>query len=222
MTSKTDHVRGEGGYLPRAAQRGLFALPRRREFLVRHAQPAPRRVLDVGAAGGYIGLLLHQLGHEVTGIELNERMAAEARSHGLEILEHDLEQPLPLPDASFDLVHACEVIEHVFDTEGLLGELARVLVPGGTLVASTPNLNSLHNRLRVLVGRPVPMWGAWPGDVHGGHIRVFNRAKLCQLLQRAGFRVEELVGSNTSPLAPVLDRFPTLSDLLLVKAVRPA
>lgn len=220
MASKSDHVQGEQGYLSRPAQRGLFGLPRRREFLLGHAGHAPKRVLDVGCAGGYIALMLSQLGHEVVGVELNEKMAAEARARGVEVVEHDLELPLPLPDASFDLVHACEVIEHLFDTEGFVKELARVLRPGGVLIASTPNLNSLHNRVRVLFGRPVPMWGAYPSDVHGGHIRVFNRVKLVELLQRCGFQVDEIIGSNGSRLAPLLDRLPTFSQLLLVKAVR--
>jgi 2-polyprenyl-3-methyl-5-hydroxy-6-metoxy-1,4-benzoquinol methylase len=220
MASKTDHVQGDGGYLLPPAQRGLFGLPRRREFLLGHAHPPPKRVLDVGCAGGYIALMLSELGHEVLGVELNERMAAEARARGVDVLEHDLDLPLPLPDDEFDLVHACEVVEHLFDTEGFLRELRRVLRPGGALIASTPNLNSLHNRVRVLLGRPVPMWGAYPGDLHGGHIRVFNRAKLVELLERCGFEVTEIIGSNQNRLAPVLDRLPTFSELLLVRAVK--
>lgn len=220
MATKTDLIRSHAGYLSPAAQRGLFAIPRRREFLLDHVGDGPRRVLDVGCAGGYIALLLQQMGHKVVGVELNEQMAEEAESRGVEVLRQDLEQPLPLPDASFDVVHACEVIEHLYDTEGFLRELARVLVPGGVLIASTPNLNSLGNRIRVLAGRPVPMWGAYPADRHGGHIRVFNRLKLHELLERTGFAVKEVIGSNQTKLAPLLDRFPSFSELLLVKAVR--
>jgi SAM-dependent methyltransferase len=220
VATKTEFTRSPRAYLPRGAQLGLFTLPRRCEFLITHAGPAPKRVLDVGCATGYIALLLMQLDHQVTGIELNASMAAEARARGVEVLEHDLEEPLPLPDSSFDVVHACEIIEHLFDTEGFLEELGRILAPGGVLILSTPNLNSLTNRLRVLFGLPLPMWGAFPDDRHGSHVRVFNRAKIVELLHRTGFVPEVITGINQSRLAPVLDHVPTWSEMVLIKAVR--
>jgi SAM-dependent methyltransferase len=222
MTTKTDFVRGTESYLPIEAQRALFHLPRRCEFLVKHAGRSPKRVLDVGCATGYISRLLMELGHEVTGIELNSRMAFEARAQGVEVLEHDLEQPLPLPDASVEVVHACEIIEHLFDTEGFLQELNRVLVTGGVLILSTPNLNSLANRFRVFFGLPLPMWGAYPLDRHGSHVRIFNKAKIMELLVRTGFRTEVVMGINHrfSRAFRFLDHFATWSELILIKAIR--
>lgn len=218
MTTKTDHVRGERGYLSPAAQRGLFELPRRREFLVRAVGAPPKRVLDTGCAGGHVSLMLRKLGHDVVALELNDRMAREARRRGIAVVQHDLELPLPLADESFDAVHACEIVEHLFDTEGFLAELRRVLVAGGVLVVSTPNLNSLANRARVVAGRPLPMWGAYPTDLHGSHVRVLNRRKLVELLERTGFEVREVTGMNDRP--GLLDRVPTLSKMLLARAVR--
>lgn len=206
--------------LSTAAQVGLFRLPRRREFLLAHVGPPPRHVLDAGCASGFVATLLVNAGHRVTGIELNEQMAGEARSVGIEVINHDLEDPLPLPDAAVDAVHACEIVEHLFDTEGFLNEMHRVLRPGGKLIVSTPNLNSLQNRLRVLFGRPLPMWGAYPADRHGSHVRVLNKAKLVELLQRCGFRPVEIVGVNQFRWSSVVDRFPSLSELLLVAAER--
>lgn len=219
MTSKTALIRGANGTLSPAAQRGLFRLPRRLEFLLASMPPAPAHVLDVGCAGGYVSVLLQRSGYEVTGIELNEAMAAQARERGVRVLEHDLEEPAPLADGAVDGVHACEIIEHLFDTEGFLVDMARVLRPGGVLVVSTPNLNSLANRWRVLVGSALPMWGASPNDRHGGHIRVFNRATLEGLLRRTGFDPVQAVGVNQGR-ASALDTMPTLSELILVKAVR--
>ncbi len=217
--NKTDFVRQEG-YLSPAVQQLLFSLPRRCEFLVTHAGPPAKRILDVGCAGGHIALLLMRLGHDVTGIELNAEMAAEARARGVQVLEHDLEEPLPLPDASIEVVHACEIIEHLFDTEGFLKELHRVLAPDGVLILSTPNLNSLRNRFRVLFGLHLPMWGAFPEDRHGCHVRVLNRTKVAHLLARTGFRLELVLGMNQSRWRYLLDHFPTWSEMLLIKARR--
>jgi SAM-dependent methyltransferase len=220
VTTKGAFLRSARAYLPPEAQLSLLHLPRRREFLLAQIGPAPKRVLDVGCATGYIAIMLLNAGHRVTGLELNPGMAARAREAGVEVIEHDLEEPLPLPAGSVDAVHACEVIEHLFDTEGFLRELHRVLVPGGVLILSTPNLNSLANRFRVLRGQPVPMWGAFPGDRHGGHIRVFNRVKIEELLRRTRFRTEVVRGINQGRWTRSLDALPTLSQLLLIKAVR--
>ncbi|WP_052809637.1 class I SAM-dependent methyltransferase [Streptomonospora alba] len=221
MTAKADYIRGPEGTLTPGQQRGLFQLPRRLEFLSDSLPEPPSHVLDVGCAGGYIALMLQRLGHRVTGVELNSVMAAQARERGVEVLEHDLEEPLPLSDGEVDAVHACEVIEHLFDTEGFLRDLARVLRPGGVLVVSSPNLNSLGNRWRVLRGAPLPMWGASPADRHGGHIRVFNRATLEGLLRRTGFTPVRTIGSNQGGRAArMLDAAPALSELILTRAVR--
>jgi 2-polyprenyl-3-methyl-5-hydroxy-6-metoxy-1,4-benzoquinol methylase len=196
-----------------------MSLPRRHEFALEHIGAPPKHVLDVGCATGYVALALMRAGHRVTGIELNAAMAGIARKLGVHVLEHDLEEPLPLQAATVDAVHACEVLEHLFDTESFLRELHRVLVPGGVLILSTPNLNSLANRFRVVFGRSLPMWGAFPDDRHGGHVRVLNKPKAEELLRRAGFRTEIVAGINqarwTRPFAVTAG----LSELLLIKAV---
>ena len=143
--TKAEFVRSDRAYLPASAQLQLFRLPGRREFLLRHVGSAPKRVLDAGCATGYMALMLTRLGHEVTGIELNPAMAAQARSQGLEVLEHDLERPLPLPDECMDVAHVCEVIEHLFDTDGFLTEVHRHAI----MVESDPG--RLLQRMRAYI-----------------------------------------------------------------------
>lgn len=56
-------------------------------------------------------------------------------------------QHLPFADASFDVLYAGEVIEHVPDANATLAEWYRVLRPGGTLIVTTPNRLRLLNRV---------------------------------------------------------------------------
>jgi SAM-dependent methyltransferase len=57
---------------------------------------------------------------------------------------HDLEKPLPIPDASYDHVLLINVLEHIYDYKNLLKEAARVLKPGGSLVVVVPFLFPVH------------------------------------------------------------------------------
>ncbi len=59
-------------------------------------------------------------------------------------------EPLPYPDALFDVVTATEVIEHLEDFRRVVREIYRVLKPGGVCILSTPNILNLNSRLRFL------------------------------------------------------------------------
>lgn len=196
MDKRSDHLKADASALSSPAQRGLLRIEGRIDFLTDHLPNHPVRMLDVGCAGGYIAVLAKKLGHDVRGIEINRAMADQARKLDIDVLEADVEQPLPLDDGTFDVVHAFEIIEHLYDTEGFLREVSRLLTPGGLLLMSTPNLNSYDNRLRVLMGQSLPMWGASLADRHGGHIRVFNESSAIDLLQRSGFHVVEARGGG--------------------------
>ena len=80
---------------------------------------------------------------------------------------------LPFPDASFDAVLAFEVIEHVEDDAGLLGEIARVSRPGRVLILSTP----VH----------ATMWS--PLDEACGHVRRDEPPTLFEKVRTAGFEI---------------------------------
>lgn len=82
---------------------------------------------------------------------------------------------LSFPDASFDLLCALDIIEHVDDDEGALAELSRVAAPGAVLLMSTP----LH-----------PGWWT-PFDDFVGHRRRYKPEELVALLARHGFTVSQ-------------------------------
>jgi SAM-dependent methyltransferase len=97
----------------------------------------PRRVLEVGGGDGWLAARLRdELGCDVTLVDQSERMVELAAARGLDARIGDVEA-LPFPDDSFDTVVAAWMLYHVHDIDRGLGELARVLEPGGHLVANT-------------------------------------------------------------------------------------
>jgi SAM-dependent methyltransferase len=112
-----------------------------------------RRVLDLGCRSG--ALTSHFLeGNEVVGLDVDRAALARAAALGIEIVEADVEDPLPLEDESFDAVVAGELLEHLRFPEVLVSEARRVLRPGGVFVGSVPNAYRVQSRLRFLRGRP--------------------------------------------------------------------
>ncbi|MGW0483557.1 class I SAM-dependent methyltransferase [Nonomuraea sp. NPDC003214] len=99
------------------------------------------RVLDVGCGAGHYAAELVARGARVVGVDGSATLLGHARARvggRAELLLHDLEEPLGFAaDASFDGALCALVYEHVRDRARLLGELRRVLRPGGWLLVST-------------------------------------------------------------------------------------
>lgn len=162
-------------------------------------------VLDVGCFNGYMSLLGHLLGFEVTGsdaVGLADRQVI-FREFGIAFLEANLNDPKPLATveaATFDAVIFAEIFEHILNHPlGVLKELARVLKPGGLLVMTTPNPSTITNALRLLLDR-YTLWGTESfGEVQkfgdtGSicqadiHYREYRTSEMQDLLRKAGFK----------------------------------
>jgi SAM-dependent methyltransferase len=112
---------------------------------------APRRVLEVGGGQGELAQWMRAgLGAEVSFLDFSPRMVELAQARGLDARVGDV-QELPFADAAFDVVVAAWMLYHVPDIPRALGEIARVLVPGGSLVAVTTSVGHL-SELRDLLG----------------------------------------------------------------------
>jgi methionine biosynthesis protein MetW len=209
-----------------ASEQQLFNIPLRKEYLLEQIGRG-KRVLDVGCLGGQLSRLMLEHGNAVWGVEINPAAAEVAAKRGILVKVADVEQGLPYEDEFFDVVHAGEVIEHLYDTKAFLSECRRVLKPGGLMLFTTPNLNSLENRLRVAVGGYLSMAGAYPEDHYGSHVRVFNVDKVRELCAQTGLELEEVRGVFNlerrarwieAPLRVAARVAPTLSKLLIFKA----
>ena len=115
------------------------------------AAAEPRRVLEVGCGWGELAAwLARDTGAEVVATDLSPRMVELARERGVDARLADV-QELPFADGEFDVAVAAWMLYHVPNLDRAFAELARVLRPGGRLVAVTNSRYHLME-LRDLVG----------------------------------------------------------------------
>jgi 2-polyprenyl-3-methyl-5-hydroxy-6-metoxy-1,4-benzoquinol methylase len=99
-----------------------------------------KRVLDIACGEGYGGAALAKAGAaSVIGVDISPEICEHAhRKYGLDARVGNA-QAIPMQDQSIDLVVSFETIEHVDAPAAFVDECARILVPEGTLIVSTPN-----------------------------------------------------------------------------------
>ncbi len=115
------------------------------------AAARPSDVLEVGCGWGELAeWVARETDARVVATDLSPRMVELARDRGVDAHVADV-QALPFDDASFDVVVAAWMLYHVPDLDRAVAELARVLRPGGRLVAVTNSVTHLQE-LRELVG----------------------------------------------------------------------
>jgi len=105
--------------------------------------PPPRRVLDFGCGTGHVAAALATAGYEVSGCDLSTGMLAEGQSRFPAVAFTALTPGwtrLPYDDGQFDAVVASSVLEYVDDVARVLGEIGRVVRPGGFFLPTVPNL----------------------------------------------------------------------------------
>lgn len=162
------------------------------------ARRRPGRLLDWGCGWGQVTALLREQGVDAVAFDYREGIPAptiEPLERFPEIEAHLSPDPVELPfeDGDFDTVLSCGVLEHVHDPDASLGEIHRVLRSGGTLyVTNLPNRYSYTERIARLLG--LYYHGRLPND------QVYTRRTATELLERHGFRIEELRLVHMLPL----------------------
>ena len=165
----------------RARREVLAALIRRKVAL-----PKDARLLEIGCGTGHNLEMLGQFG-SVDALEVDDvaRSMAEKRL-GHKVLSAPLPELAGVADDRYDLVAALDVIEHIPNDKAALEGIARVLKPGGKLLATVP----AHQW----------MWSAH--DVVNHHQRRYSKAAFRQLIDQSPLRLES-IGYFNSLLFPV-------------------
>jgi SAM-dependent methyltransferase len=155
----------------------------RRCVAVHQAAGGVGRLLDVGCATGIFLDGMRQFGWQVQGVEPTWSAVEYARRRfDLDVFHGRLEEAR-FPAQRFDAITLWDVLEHVHEPRPLLAEIVRLLRPGGLLVISLPNPDSLEARL---LG---PYWLGW--DLPR-HLNLFRPALLNRHFRQVGLRVERI------------------------------
>ncbi|HEY7968033.1 MAG TPA: class I SAM-dependent methyltransferase [Solirubrobacteraceae bacterium] len=141
------------------------------------------QILDAGCGSGRNMVDLARLG-SVTGVEISDASVERARLRDVgEVLQCSLTE-LPVADDSFDVAVCLDVIEHIEDEHGALGEMLRVVRPGGSLVVTVPAYQWL--------------WS--DHDVINHHFRRYTSRTLSRATAAAGWRTVRVSYFNAALL----------------------
>lgn len=155
------------------------------------------RVLEVGCGAGQTVRWLKETGRaeRAWGLELFESAAVLARDHCEQVIVGDAEVLIEssFDGMQFDLILCLDVLEHMVDPWRFLTRLQRVLVPGGKLIISVPNIRCAK------VLWPLVFRGQWryadDGILDRTHLRFFTRESAVALAATSDLRVERCLGS---------------------------
>ncbi len=159
-------------------------------------------VLDIGARDGGLRRFLPS-GVRYQGVDIAPEFASPS------VMISDISNGVPFPDHSFDYVFCIEVLEHVLSPFHTLGEIHRVLRPGGVLILSVPNPYHVKELL----------WNVFRVPDRQGHLYGWTRQTMTRLGELVGFRLDDFGGTYLHPPVPMVALF---ARSIVYRFVKPA
>ena len=167
-----------------------------REEMLSFVPAGARTVLDVGCGSGGFGATLRRAGsaRTVWGVEILPDVATEAGPHYDRVLVGAYPDVLAGVERRFDCIVFNDVLEHLVDPWATLRSTVPWLAPGGSVVASIPNVRNV----RVVAN--LVLRGDWTytdsGVLDRTHLRFFTARTIRELFTDSGFVVDRLEGIN--------------------------
>ncbi len=163
-----------------------------------------RRLLDVGAAQGYLAERLTARGYEVTCLEGDPSLASVAATKCSTLIVADLDKAVPELDGPFDVILYGDVLEHLKDPLRILKLLNQYLKPAGIVVISVPNVAHLWVRLHLLSGK---FEHTNRGILDESHLRFFTLASFRRFVQKANLEITKLIPTPVPLPLVIPDRY---------------
>lgn len=159
------------------------------------------RALDVGCGGGQLVVELARRGLQASGTDLAEGMVKATQAligqHGLTAdVQHAGADGLPFDDNTFAVVTALGLVEYTGDPAKAIGEMARILAPGGHLIITAPN----PARLAYLLDPVGAVLGRFRPPPAGYRRHYWTPRGFRHLLAGAGLEVTRLEGHGIAPI----------------------
>ncbi len=145
--------------------------------------PTGKTLLDIGADNGVISYLLRRKGGRWSSADLEAGTVASIRALVKDNVFQISGEATPFADDEFDTVVIVDFLEHIADDRGFVGELHRIVKPGGTVIINVPHLKrpSLIRAIRLAVGLT---------DEKHGHVRPGYTIRSLRELLAPSFAVE--------------------------------
>ncbi len=152
------------------------------------------RAMDAPCGHGGLAARMVESGYSVEAIDLVD---LEEVPDGVSFQTHDLNEALPFENESLDLCVSVEGIEHLDRPADFLAEMTRILKPGGELLLSTPNPDSLHSRLRYFkYGFQKNFEPESSSGRDSGHIHPIDRIFVERLRQKLGLDIVAIASNE--------------------------
>lgn len=156
------------------------------------------RLVDVGCGGGFLSEEFARIGMAVSGVDRSPATIEAAKKHAAQerlVIDYRTAsaEDLPFGDGSFAFVCCCDVLEHVDDPERVVGEVSRVLAPGGVFFYDTINRTFASRIASIKVMQEWKSTAFAVADAHEWN-RFITPMELTLMLERRGLANKEIRG----------------------------